>query len=85
MSPELLKIYVYELSIRLNSLSDGYRTLRRRTLRRWTLYGGGLLYGGGRYGGALQKRVDATAEPPEYSYSHYDGVGRYGGDTAKSM
>ena len=40
---------------------------------------GGRRYGGGRYGGASQKGVDATAEPPESSYSHY--YGRYGGQT----
>ena len=45
-------------------------------------YGGGR-YGGGRYGGVFQKGVDATAKPPEFSYSHY--YGRYGGDTAESL
>ena len=45
-------------------------------------YGGGR-YGRGRYGGASQKGVDATAEPPESSFSHY--YGRYGGDTAESL
>ena len=45
-------------------------------------YGGGR-YGRGRYGGASQKGVDATAEPPESSFSHY--YGRYCGDTAESL
>ena len=40
-------------------------------------------YGGGRYGGALQKGLDATAEPPESSCLHY--YGRYGVDTVESL